>query len=229
MTQEQKDVKEFMTKAGQAMPNKPTIPDAKTRVLRIRLLLEELLELAEASGVQLSTTDGVPLDCMDDFAFDGLPDTDVDLVEVVDALTDSQYVNLGAALAFGIDLEDCHKLVHESNLAKFSKGGYRDEAGKWRKPPDWVAPDLESEINRQSGKVNTPMPSTRVLNIAGNPIDQIPFIGLNYTEGVRYLEQLGYEVDTILEGDSGIRTMIARRENQVTLYAKGGKITKITN
>ena len=62
MTKEQNNVKEFMVKAGQATPDKPIIPDAATRILRVKLLLEEVLELAEASGVEITKNSNNILD-----------------------------------------------------------------------------------------------------------------------------------------------------------------------
>lgn len=149
MTKEQQQVKEFMIKAGQATPEKPIIPDAKTRILRVKLLLEEVLELAEASGVGLmvkSNSEGkLSLDNLW-YAYD---DNKVDLVGVADALTDIDYVNLGAACAYGLDLAPFQDEVQKANMAKFGPGGYRREDGKWMKPPDWQEPDIKSELERQ--------------------------------------------------------------------------------
>jgi len=49
----QNKVKEFMQTFGQECPPKPTVIDENNRILRVKLLLEEVLELAEASGVDV--------------------------------------------------------------------------------------------------------------------------------------------------------------------------------
>jgi predicted HAD superfamily Cof-like phosphohydrolase len=41
-----------------------------------------------------------------------------DMLEVVDALADILYVVYGAGAAFGIDLDEAYRLVHESNMTK---------------------------------------------------------------------------------------------------------------
>ncbi|RME85522.1 MAG: hypothetical protein D6785_04320, partial [Planctomycetota bacterium] len=46
----QKRVEEFMRLAGQEIPEVPTLPDEKTRLLRSKLILEEALETIHALG-----------------------------------------------------------------------------------------------------------------------------------------------------------------------------------
>jgi predicted HAD superfamily Cof-like phosphohydrolase len=142
MTKQQQDVKTFMQTFGQATPTSPTVPDEKTRVLRVKLLLEEVLELAEASGVMVCLkltdeqkeeikkckkepyTDFAPhiLTQNLDFCFIKRKDgKSVDLVGVADALADIDYVNQGAAVAYGLDLEPFQDEVHSSNMTKLWK------------------------------------------------------------------------------------------------------------
>ncbi len=151
MTKSQKEVKEFMVAVGQEMPNKPSIPDYKTRELRVRLLLEEVLEFAEASGVAIATR------CGDEFCDYFISDltklefTDnntIDLVEVADALADINYVSYGAANQYGLDLEPFEDMVHENNMTKLVDG-YRDENGKFRKGPSYKPVDLKPILEAQ--------------------------------------------------------------------------------
>lgn len=58
MTNEQKQVKEWMTAFGQECPEKPTIPSLEVRKLRAKLILEEALETIEALGVRIYGKDG---------------------------------------------------------------------------------------------------------------------------------------------------------------------------
>ncbi len=99
----------------------PAIPSVTRCALRLKLLQEELDELREA--------------------IDGL-----DLVEVLDALTDLQVVLDGTYLEFGMQgLKDAAFLeVHRSNMSKLGPDGkpvVRDD-GKVMKGPDYSPPDL---------------------------------------------------------------------------------------
>ena len=89
-------VREFHKLFGLKISNttsKDMFEDKKTLKLRLDLLKEELSELIEAIDNK-------------------------DIVEIGDALTDIAYVNYGAAVSWGIDLDDCFKKVHESNMSK---------------------------------------------------------------------------------------------------------------
>lgn len=127
MTREQGKVKEFMQTFGQATPTNPTVPDAKTRILRVKLLLEEVLELAEASGIKI--TSEVPKG--EELTGGNLymsEKGETDLVGVADALADIDYVMQGAAVAYGLDLEPFCDEVHSSNMTKLWKESELPEA-----------------------------------------------------------------------------------------------------
>ena len=116
-------VEEFMTAFDQDVQKKASMPDRKTAMLRLKLILEEYEELETAVEEQ-------------------------HLVGIADALTDILYVTYGAGHAFGIDLDECFEEVHESNMSKLGPDGkpiYRDD-GKVMKGPDYVEPDLRSII-----------------------------------------------------------------------------------
>jgi predicted HAD superfamily Cof-like phosphohydrolase len=117
----QPKVKEFMRTFDQECPNKPTVPDPNTRVLRIKLLLEEVLELAEASGVEITVGNDWIIDTHaikhGIFSFKTNSEN-VDLVGVADAIADISYVNYGAANAYGIDIKPIEDEVHDSNMSK---------------------------------------------------------------------------------------------------------------
>lgn len=123
MDQAQEQVRNFMVIAGQDCPKRPTTADEKTRILRVKLLLEEVLELAEASGIDVYVKDH-NVSLIDahkgtygnsiEYATRSFPD----LKEMVDALADIKYVNEGAANAFGLDLKPFFDEVHRSNMTK---------------------------------------------------------------------------------------------------------------
>lgn len=117
-------VTEFMERAGQAVPNHPTVPDNDLRDLRLRLIREECDELEVAINQK-------------------------NLVEIADALADILYVTYGAAAAFGIIIDPVFAEVQRSNMTKFIDG-YRRADGKWMKGPSYtpanIAPIIEAQM-----------------------------------------------------------------------------------
>lgn len=115
-------VKEFHETYGLPVKGAPHITDEKTNALRINLLQEELNELSEALANN-------------------------DIVEVLDALTDLQYVLDGAYLSFGMHhLKDAaFNEVQRSNMSKLGEDGkpiVRESDGKILKGPNYSAPDI---------------------------------------------------------------------------------------
>lgn len=138
-------VKTFMKLAGQETPPKPMIPDDNTQKLRLNLLLEELLELVDGMGFNLSIN-GVGVD--KDATIELKRDKPTDLVKVADGLADISVVNVGAAIAFGFPFPEIVTEVDRNNLAKFGPGGYRREDGKWIKPPDHKPPKIQEIVEK---------------------------------------------------------------------------------
>lgn len=146
MNQIQSQVREFMLGSGQECPTSLKIPDKQTRSLRVRLLLEEVLEFAESIGIEIT---GKYFDgdlCLEDLFFDDLEY--VDLTGVADALADINYVSYGAAVACGLDLEPIEQAVHDNNMTKFIDG-WVDENGKFRKGPLYKPLDLKPLVDAQ--------------------------------------------------------------------------------
>ena len=114
-------VGDFMEAFGQKVELEPTWPDFNTRELRLELIQEEMDELTQAVD-------------------------DRDMVQIADALTDILYVVYGTGHAFGIDLDECFKEVHDSNMSKLGEDGkpLHREDGKVMKGPGYFEPDLES-------------------------------------------------------------------------------------
>lgn len=119
-------VREFHETYGLPVKSSPDISDQKTNDLRINLLAEELDELKEALVAG-------------------------DIVEVLDALTDLQYVLDGAYLSFGLhDVKDAaFNEVQRSNMSKLGEDGKpirRESDGKVLKGPNFFEPDLSQFI-----------------------------------------------------------------------------------
>ena len=114
-------VEDFMEAMGQEVNVIPTFPEEEIQRLRLDLIEEELDELH--------------------YAIDNK-----DMVEIADALGDLLYVVYGAGHAFGIDLDECFKEIHASNMSKLGPDGkpIKREDGKVLKPDTFFPPDLKS-------------------------------------------------------------------------------------
>jgi len=119
----------FMVRTGQDVPQFPTEPAVPVAILRVKLIAEELSELADALGLKMEFKKherGFFL------SVDGPSGEDVDLVLAEYAMADIAYsANIGTAVATGIDLEPVMEEVHEANMTKFIDGHCAD--GKWIK------------------------------------------------------------------------------------------------
>ena len=114
-------VEDFMGAMGQEVNAVPTFPEEEIQRLRLDLIEEELEELH--------------------YAIDNK-----DIVEIADALGDLLYVVYGAGHAFGIDLDECFKEIHASNMSKLGPDGkpIKREDGKVLKPDTFFPPDLKT-------------------------------------------------------------------------------------
>jgi len=103
------------------------VPDTRVpeKQLRIDLIAEEFEELQEALAAD-------------------------DVVETADALADLLYVVMGAALTFGVPIDEVVDEVHRSNLSKLGEDGQpiRREDGKILKGPDFFTPDIAGVLER---------------------------------------------------------------------------------
>jgi predicted HAD superfamily Cof-like phosphohydrolase len=168
----QEKVKEFMNTFGQYCPPRPYCPEENTRILRVKLLLEEVLELAEASGVDIITKGidvlSTRLVKSGDIRLK-INEDDVNIYEVADAIADISYVNYGAANAYGINIAPIEDEVHASNMTKLftedevqgldkrdfsiEKVGDRylvkNNDGKVQKSPSYTTADIAKHIHQQ--------------------------------------------------------------------------------
>lgn len=97
-----------------------TVEPRESRQLRIKLLLEEVAELAEASDCRATLRDWADKIVSDEKTI-GVEDGDkVDIVEELDALSDIQYVLNGKYVSSGLFVvaERGFDLVHNNNMKK---------------------------------------------------------------------------------------------------------------
>lgn len=125
-------------------PGEITMPDAKTRELRARLILEEAMETIQALGVSILNPRFSRNITFDDLTLEATHEPD--MVEIADGCADISVVTIGTLVACGIPDRGLLELVDMNNLAKFGPGGYRRADGKWIKPPDHQPPDILSYL-----------------------------------------------------------------------------------
>ena len=109
----------------QEVKDKPEWPDEDTVNLRVDLIEEEYDELKQAI-----------------YSHNG------SMTDVADALSDILYVVYGMAHSFGIDIDNCFREVHVSNMSKLGEDGkpiYRED-GKVIKGPNYKPPNLDQYI-----------------------------------------------------------------------------------
>lgn len=111
-----------MRKAGQALPDRPTVPDERTRELRAKLILEEALETISALGF-IVEVGGYNLS--DKRVREGIepisPDREPDLEGIADGCADIIVVTTGTLSACGISDDAVQREVDCNNLAKFQE------------------------------------------------------------------------------------------------------------
>lgn len=148
MTLEQQQIRRWMQIGQQICPLTPIEPEAKVQDLRLRLISEELTELARSTGYELEIVNGT----ITPFVETSRP---VDLIEVSDALADLMVVVLGTAVAYGVDLEPIFQEVMRSNNTKFvndlngNPTVVKNHMGKILKPATYEPPNLKPIIDHQ--------------------------------------------------------------------------------
>lgn len=121
-----------------------TVPSMEQRKLRVRMLAEELVELARAFGVTF-TVDSIwaddEADCVTVGEIEGAA---YDPIEAADALGDLRYVVDGGNLICGFPGELVLAEIHRSNMSKLGADGQpvRRADGKTLKGPNYSKPDI---------------------------------------------------------------------------------------
>ena len=145
-------VVEFHEAFGHPVAWKPTVPDLDIRKLRIKLILEELLEYATASGLTLCVNGQDIMFQSLSLIESGTPS----IPDAADGLGDLRYVIDGANLVWGIPGEKVLREVHFSNMSKLGPDGKPlvREDGKILKGPHFNPPRIAEILDLYSGSDN---------------------------------------------------------------------------
>ena len=147
MQNEQKHVREWMIKAQQATPTVPGIPDDSTCQLRLKLIAEELCELAAAFGYQLYIEDDSVGQGAGRLRLEKAPYLKPDMTAAYDGICDLMVVVIGTGVACGAEIKPGFDEVMDSNDSKFIDG-HRREDGKWIKGPSYRPANLKPILDR---------------------------------------------------------------------------------
>ena len=132
-----------MEKAGQATPEKLTVPSEQDRILRAKLILEEAFELINM-GLGIGVANFAHFLKPDDFKY--IITGEADPVESLDGAADLYWVGVGGvSIVFGAHLDSVLDEVDRSNQSKFIDG-HRREDGKWIKGPSYSQTDIKSVL-----------------------------------------------------------------------------------
>lgn len=145
-------VREFHNKFGHPVADHINVPSRQQRLLRFKLLFEEVLEFGRAVGVKGladTTQESFEQDmreALDQFTIE--PTAEVDMVEAADALADIDYVMCGAFLVFGMPQEALGEEVHRSNMSKLGEDGMPvyGADGKVKKGPNYTPPNIAAVL-----------------------------------------------------------------------------------
>lgn len=161
---------------GHPAHEEPTVPPLDRIKLRLRLILEEYIELVEAILPKVGEKDSDhPMVISLKSAFERIntiENIDVDLVEVADALGDLDVVTNGTGHEFGLNLNAVAGEVFASNMSKLGEDGkpIYDENGKIQKGPNFWKPDLANLL----GLGNQEAPET--VHPLGESVDSAPLV-----------------------------------------------------
>ena len=154
-TAHQARIEAMMCRAGQSISKVPVLPSLETRLARAKLVMEEALELTEALGIGIVVFSNEPqqrpLLGITRTNYKCFPRSDIEpnLTEIAKEAADVSVVAIGTLSACGIKDNELLKLVDNNNLAKFGPGGYKDENGKWIKPPNHPKPEVKELLESQ--------------------------------------------------------------------------------
>lgn len=133
-------VREFHTTFGHPVSDHATANTLEMRRFRLRLIIDEVCELAEAMGLNLSV---IPQEGVHNiFINEHRPSYEPDLLEMADAIGDIKYVCEGANLVFGIPGDAVFDAIQKSNMSKLGEDGKPlvREDGKILKGPNYKPP-----------------------------------------------------------------------------------------
>jgi predicted HAD superfamily Cof-like phosphohydrolase len=144
-------VREFHRAFSHPIAKTPCIPTPEVRALRLKLIAEELCELADAWGFSMVVNShpfDTPAEQGNRVSCVPSPGAVVSLVEAADALGDLDYVVQGANLVAGYPAVKVLAAIQASNMSKLGADGkpVKRADGKIMKGPNYFKPDIAAVL-----------------------------------------------------------------------------------
>ena len=133
---------------GHPVEKVATVSDEKTRLLRVNLIAEELYELAEASGIQITIQVGSRDTSIRTYYSPG--DNKPDIIGIADALADLDVVVNGGFLVHGLPAEALAQEVFDSNMSKLDENmnPIYNNNGKIQKGPNYRESNIRGVLDK---------------------------------------------------------------------------------
>ncbi len=148
-------VREFNRAAGQPIPTKPTPMNKEEVFFLIKMMLDEVMELAATVSNSDEYKDNMIKMIKEsrDYNIDFKNLTSEEITaEQADAVVDCYYHALNSAIKKGINISKIFRVVHDANMKKKDPSTnlfLKREDGKIIKPPNWIPPNIVNEIKKQ--------------------------------------------------------------------------------
>jgi predicted HAD superfamily Cof-like phosphohydrolase len=146
-------VRQFTKETGTDVPNKPELMSEDEVFFLIKMMLDEILELGATVEEPIQVKYNMIKMIIESKNIPKSIGSSEQLIgEQGDALVDSYYYSLNAAVKKGINLSKIFNIVHKANMNKRDSvtGKFlKREDGKIIKPANWISPDITAEIKRQ--------------------------------------------------------------------------------
>lgn len=147
-------VGDFHNKFGLEYDGPPRDLDDDIIAFRIRFLIEELAEYADACGFEKlsDSLEDVIADFNDPNYGTGIRTSKRDPEKMLDSLVDLSYVTDGTAYLHGFDFDEAYSRVHQANMQKVRvdsetlEGSVRKSKFDVVKPDGWQPADLEDLV-----------------------------------------------------------------------------------
>lgn len=143
--------------ARRIIPIIPAVPDEETRLCAARLIAEESAEAIRELGFDMEVyypqyhgtkETGLPV-TKAVLKFIPNHSRELTLGGIADGCGDTSVVVQHTLLVCGIWDRRILEAIDGSNLAKFSGDAHFNDQGKWVKPSDWTAPNLQAIVESQ--------------------------------------------------------------------------------
>lgn len=170
-------VAQFHRTFGHACNGTPSDVSVTELRLRLKLVLEEIVELVEALNTDEAPMWGMMKHHLEQAhgLCDSLEPANINPIETTDALADLMYVATGMSLVLGLPIVQAFDEVHRSNMSKLDENGKPifGADGKIKKGPNYVAPNLAQFFRGTNERTNNFLSAWDAVSRAAHSVDDV--------------------------------------------------------